>query len=173
MTDNLLTTQETEQSEHYHKGITIDDIVHCIEIEGLTQAQTAIKLGCGRSNITEHLQRHNITPGYLKNYKKYRADILALTQHKLLSAINTDDLTKASLSQKVVAYGVLYDKERLERGQSTENIAYADMVKVNDQIDKDLASMRKKLGIDTPENETDTPPCVRVEDDKAQDVEQP
>ena len=149
----ISTSQQTDHlPEPYHKGITIDDITYCLEVEGLTITQTALRLNCDKSNITDHLKRNGIVPGYLKDYKKHRADILALTQHKLLKSISTDDLKKASLSQKVMGYGILYDKERLELGQSTENIAYAEMVKVNDQIDKDLAAMRKKLGIEPEES---------------------
>jgi len=138
--------------EAYHKGIEIDDITYLLEVEGLTITQAAKRLNCDKSNVSTHLKRNGIVPGYLKSYKQHRADVLANWQYKLLKSITTDDLKSASLSQKVIAYGVMYDKERLERGQSTENIAYADMVKVNEKIEEKLQAMREKLGIDAEES---------------------
>ena len=42
---------------------------------------------------------------------------------RLLSAISDTDIKKASLRDKVIAAGILFDKERLERGQSTSNVS--------------------------------------------------
>jgi len=102
--------------EAYHKGICIDDITHLLEVEGLTISETARRLDCDPSNISHYLKRHNITPGYLKNYKTNKADILAHWQWRILNSISPDDLKKMSTAQKMMAFGILYDKERLERG---------------------------------------------------------
>lgn len=56
-------------------------------------------------------------------FKAHRADLFAGQQVRLLSAITDKDIEKASLRDKVIAAGVLYDKERLERGQSTSNVS--------------------------------------------------
>ena len=58
-------------------------------------------------------------------YKQSRADILSEVQRKILT--NLDDATIKSLVERrgLVDFGILYDKERLERGQSTENVAIA------------------------------------------------
>ena len=165
-----LTTTRDLTSKPGPKGIPLAAIIDYIENKNLSLTETANLLGCTKSNIKQRLTNHGIIPGYLKKYKENRADILATYQGIILNSLTPNDLKRAGLSQKIMAYGVLYDKERLERGQSTENIAYADMIKVNEQIDKDLAAMRKKLGIDTPEEGVDTPPCIRVDDDKAQDI---
>jgi len=112
-------------SQPYHKNITIEEIVHLIEVEGLNITQTAKRLGCDKSNISDHLRRNNITPGYLQNFKQNRANYLALKQAEILKSISCEDIKKASLVQKTKALGTLYDKERMERGQSTMNIAHA------------------------------------------------
>jgi hypothetical protein len=44
-------------------------------------------------------------------------------QRRLLNNISQADIKKSGLRDKVVAVGILYDKERLERGQSTENVS--------------------------------------------------
>lgn len=54
----------------------------------------------------------------------HRADILANLQMKILSHVDDDRLKKAPAGSLVLAACQLYDKERLERGQSTENIDY-------------------------------------------------
>ena len=52
-----------------------------------------------------------------------RADILAHTQLRLLSELDDDRLKKAPVGSLVLAACQLYDKERLERGMSTANLA--------------------------------------------------
>ena len=59
----------------------------------------------------------------VKAYKEQRADILSAQQLRVISAITDSDIKKASLRDKVIAAATLYDKERLERGQSTGNIS--------------------------------------------------
>lgn len=74
-----------------------------------------------------------------KTYQEHRADILSNLQLKLLSNLDDDRLKKASAFQLVGAAGLLYDKERLERGQSTENIA-----QIHGDIAKIKAAMQNK-----------------------------
>ena len=176
MIDNpqISTSQQTDHlPEPYHKGITIDEVTYLLEVEGLTISQTAARLNCDKSNISHKLKQYGIVPGYLQKYNDRKAKVYSHLQERIVKSVSSEDIKKASLSQKVVALGILADKERTELGLVTEIHGYADMVKVNNQIDKDLAAMRKKMGIDTPENGADTPPSVRVIDDKAQDVGQP
>lgn len=40
-----------------------------------------------------------------------------------LQALTAEDIKKASPRDKAIIFGTLYDKERLERGQSTVNLA--------------------------------------------------
>lgn len=121
------------------KNIPIAAIIDLIENKGLTTGQAAKLLGCDRSNISQRLKVVGVQPGYLKKYKDNRADVFAAYQSIILDSITPNDLKKAGLSQKMMGFGVLYDKERLERGQSTENIAYADVVKAQEIIDRKVA----------------------------------
>lgn len=83
----------------------------------------------GKLNDVSHaavvrlFQRHNIDRQRTDDYKGNRADFLAGLQEKVLASITENDLEKASLRDKVISMGVLFDKERLERGQSTVNLA--------------------------------------------------
>ena len=69
------------------------------------------------------LKRHGIDSEALTEYKEHRADLLAGIQRTILGHMDEDRLKKASAKDLTVAYGILYDKERLERGLSTQNTA--------------------------------------------------
>lgn len=66
-------------------------------------------------------------------FQDNRADILANIQMKLLSHLDDDRLKKAPAGSLVLAACQLYDKERLERGMSTANLA---------TIHADIAALR-------------------------------
>lgn len=102
------------------KNIPIETLIDLAETKKLSHSQIGKIIGCSAPNVTQRLQRAGITT--LGNYKSNRADVIALVGKQILSSISDEDIKKASLNQKVVSYGILYDKERLERGQSTENV---------------------------------------------------
>jgi len=52
-------------------------------------------------------------------YKQDRADILAAQQVRLLNSVDDACISKARLSERMIAYAIMFDKERLERGQAT------------------------------------------------------
>lgn len=89
----------------------------------LTSREVGELVKCDHSHVVKVLARWGIEQSKNEEYKENRADILAGVGRKILATITDADIKKASLNQKVVSYGILYDKERLERGESTENIA--------------------------------------------------
>ena len=63
----------------------------------------------------------------VEDFKKTRADIFAAGQAKLLSIWLTDDRIKnMRAGEAALWFNSLYNNERLERGQSTQNISVAD-----------------------------------------------
>jgi len=98
------------------KGIPIATIIDYIENRNLSLTETAKLLDCTKSNIKQRLDHIGLKPGYLKTYKENKADILATYQYMILNSLTPDELKKASFSQKMMGYGILFDKERLERG---------------------------------------------------------
>ena len=79
--------------------------------------------GVSHVAIVNLFKRHGIERKRIEEYKSNRADFMAGLQEKVLASITASDLEKASLRDKVISAGVLFDKERLERGQSTVNLA--------------------------------------------------
>jgi len=75
-----------------------------------------------RSTVTRVLQRYGLEKRNIDDYINNRPEILAGLQDKILQSITIDDIKKAPAAQRTMMYGILYDKERLERGQSTDNI---------------------------------------------------
>ena len=88
---------------------------------GATQAQVAKSANVSRAAITQTLKRYGIERNMLESFKQNRADIMAGIQETVAASLTEDDIKKASVRDKTILFGTLYDKERLERGQSTSN----------------------------------------------------
>ena len=87
---------------------------------------------CSHVNVVTTLKRYNINHEHVKSFKEQRADIFAGLQHRLLSSVTDADIQKTPVGSRILASAQLYDKERLERGQSSENITliHADIAKI-------------------------------------------
>ena len=101
----------------------------------ISRADIAKIVNADKALVTQVLHRYGLDSEIIQNYKQYRADIIAGKQEELLSSLSTDDIKKASPYQKVGMFGILYDKERLERDLSTSNLA---------SIHADIAALRKQ-----------------------------
>ena len=88
--------------------------------------------GSDTSYTIEVLQRYGLIQQNVNDYKNHRADILSGLQHRLISSITQDEIQKSPIGTRVLAACQLYDKERLERGMSSENIQliHADIAKI-------------------------------------------
>jgi transposase len=90
-------------------------------------------VGRDASSVYRALKNYGIDTKKVNTYKKLRADILAGTQGRIIENITEEDLTKAGLRDKAIAFGVFFDKERLERNQSTANYSLASVVERADK----------------------------------------
>lgn len=102
-----------------HKKIDIVDIVD-LKKRGLSPGAAAKVLGCSKYNVQKRYKKIETEVAELGNFKELRADILAIKQKRIINAIDKNCIQKASLRDKVISFGVLYDKERLERGKGLE-----------------------------------------------------
>jgi len=103
------------------KGIPLEDILE-LRRKDLTLKQISVILGCSEANVHKRLKGFAPVQVKIDRYKRHRADLLTLTQATLHDSITPDVINEATLLQRTTALGILYDKERLERGQSTSNI---------------------------------------------------
>ena len=106
------------------KYIPSDKILELHE-KGLSDSQIAKLLGCSRPNITQRLQK--ILPERAKTHEfiRNRALTFADLQRRIVESLTDADIKRMAPDRRIWSLGVLYDKERLERGQSTENLAIA------------------------------------------------
>ena len=148
---NIEAARELTEKNDYHKGIVVEDI-YALKLSNpsLTLANAGKILNCSPSNIVDHLRRNGtswdeLSPG-LKRYKENRADILALKGHNLISNLTADKQKEMTGLQLATAYGILYDKERLERGQSTANVAYNDLTRSLADIEAEIARLEGHPG---------------------------
>jgi hypothetical protein len=117
-----------------------------------TVTEIAESVNCSKSNVSQVLARYNIEPNAVESYKNHRADVFAGIQERVIQSITDKDVNTATLSARAALLGVLYDKERLERGLSTANVALATMSE--EDIDAELAAIRQRL-----DNIIDITPC--------------
>ena len=83
----------------------------------------------------------------LQEIKTHRADVFTVMGQSFLDSLDADDIKAASLLQRVTAMGILYDKERLERGQSTANVGIADYTRRIQDIDAECNRLLASLGL--------------------------
>ena len=95
--------------------------------------------GVTPSAVSHVLSRYNINQKLLDDYKNNKTDIIEGVSMRYIDHLANAKLKDISPSQAVMVYGTLYDKVRLEKGQSSINIAYRDM------SDDDLLAEISKL----------------------------
>jgi len=83
------------------------------------QEATDVSLG----TISKVVREFELDKPLVDSYKKNRADILAHDQLVYRSHITEDKLKKASAKDLELMRCMAYDKERLERDESTENVS--------------------------------------------------
>ena len=119
-----------------------------MRLQGATYQQIADVFGVTRQAVHDRLRRLVKTdPDLLHAFKDQRADIFASLQTEILQSL---DIKKLPEQVKVTQAAILYDKERLERGQSTNNVNVhnltADISKIDDEIcrlEQQIADMKK------------------------------
>ena len=92
----------------------------------LTYTEIGQIVGCSKQRIHQRLKPFLSSIDSLDSIKANRADTLTVLTNGMVEAyLNlTEDEQKELIKRRgMVDYGILYDKERLERGESTHNIA--------------------------------------------------
>lgn len=104
------------------KNTPIKKILNQITLNpDITTAEIAENCNVSRQAIRQMLIRYGIDDKCLESFKKSRADIFAGIQETVAASLSEADIKKASVRDRTILLGTLYDKERLERGQSTSN----------------------------------------------------
>ena len=102
------------------------DLPKALELrqKGLTEQEIADLFHCTKQAVSKALKPYaDLFNGEIEVFKKNRADLFASTQRELLESFDPSDIKKMNVKDRVIALGIMYDKERLERGQSTSNLS--------------------------------------------------
>jgi hypothetical protein len=132
------------KSKYSPKGIPLSLILEYANKQ-LSSTEIATLVGCDHTNVIRRLNRAQPHVKGLQSFKDKRADIMALVQSKAIDNITDDKLKKASARDLTLITGILYDKERLERGQSTDNINVLSLSADIGEITKQKDELHKKL----------------------------
>jgi hypothetical protein len=130
-------------SNRTQKGIPIEKL-EALRAKGLSYKQIASIVGCSHVNVLMRLQSRSIDIDDVEVFKDNEGLILSQLRHRLISNITDTEIKKAPLATKMMAYGIAYDKYRLEMGLSTQNIdTHATQVNIN-QLSSELDKIRKR-----------------------------
>jgi hypothetical protein len=100
---------------------------------GLTTRQIAKLADTDHTHVVKTLQRYGVDYGAVESYQKHRADILDGVAHRIIASITDADIKNASLLQRLSAYGIVYDKMRIERGLADGSSKPLVLIQVNGQ----------------------------------------
>lgn len=109
--------------------------------DGLTPNAIAANLGRDRSTVVAALQR----PGVSEQVEVVRAELADKYEelnHRMLDSITEVDISKINAYQRVISSGVLTDKMRLLRGQSTVNSMSVLLTRHVRDLEPNLASVK-------------------------------
>jgi transposase len=114
---------------------------------GLTHDEIASFFGVSREAVTRmagrmDLVRESANPALFQ--EKMQEEML-IRMEAMLNYMSPEKMSKASLSQLIMAFGILYDKVRLQRGESTQNVAAVNIHKLEPEtlnIFRDLIAKR-------------------------------
>ena len=76
--------------------------------------------------------------------KAVEAKKLHFLNHKIIDSIDQDTIDHASLAQRSIAYGTLFDKQRLLEGKPT-NINSEFTGKADEELEKEIVELEKQL----------------------------
>lgn len=98
--------------------------------EGKTYEEISEFFGTEVQTLKNHLWGKFPEDQAIDKFKKNLPNELRKKQKIILDSITETSIASAPLKDKAMAFGILFDKTRLEEGKSTENVAhqYSDMV---------------------------------------------
>ena len=122
---------------------------------GLTLREVGKIMDCSKVSIHKAVKGLLMPKEALDEFNNSKADIIASKEAQILLNLTTEDIQKASAYQKAGMFALLYDKERLERGQSTSNVAYYDIDSSHAKIAKQRLELLNRIGYSPSDQDLD------------------
>lgn len=111
----------------------------------LTREEVGRIHGITSGRVSQLCTKYGINKDELADFKDNRADIFANLQRVITESLTVDEIKKAPAASRVLMLCQIYDKERLERGQSTENVLNVNVVKTLDERSRSLQEAMQAL----------------------------
>jgi len=112
---------------------------------GHNYSQVAELTGLTPQAISSRCRKHGIVPKKsLESYKSTRADRLAMKQNQLLDGMTQGAIDTSNIKDLAIAIDKLGHNERLERGEATEHVLYADLSNEVDDLRKQYEDIKKR-----------------------------
>lgn len=127
-----------------------DALFRDLVARGLTVTQIGREMEISPGAVRTRLTRLNLKTDHQKaveDYKSRKADILAAHQKDLLDGITPEKIEMAGIDTLIRSFGTLYDRERVERGLSTDIIDVRQGVERVSQIEELQKRVLLRLGI--------------------------
>jgi predicted transcriptional regulator len=124
-------------------------------LAGTSMADIGRTMGVTRSAIQKHLKPLTDIigdPEQLRAFQATKAEVMDGLQKAIAGRmLDKDKLQKASINNLAYAMRQVYDMGRLERDQSTQNVAVAhvDALKTMQEVDAEIAKITEELPEDT------------------------
>ena len=131
------------QQAHHGRGSAEVPIERLLKLHAdkLSYRAIAQEVGGDVANVYRRIKHHEASQEGTELYKLHRGDIFAALQERLISSLSDDEIQKMAPRDRILGVGILYDKERLERGQSTSNVdIHANIRKIAD-IDAEISRL--------------------------------
>jgi hypothetical protein len=123
------------------------EMIAALNLHNGNVSRAAKELGVTRAAIIKRKKTlpDGVIAPTIEEFRTQRADTFSRLQQILLQHITPAKLKGASLAQIGTLFGIMYDKERLERGQATEHIAHAHYEALDDKQLKALKDFSKTM----------------------------
>ena len=128
-----------------HNRVDVSQAVNLKYNHHLSYKEVGKILGVTPQAVHNRIKHLLPTPD-TKYYQDHRADILSHIQLQLLGELDADRLKKAPAGSLVLAACQLYDKERLERGQSTANADMRVLSTTLQELEAQERELKRSLG---------------------------
>ncbi len=116
-----------------------------LRAKGLSYEDIGKHFDCTRQAVQDALSRYMPPEVNVRAFVDNRAVILAGKQEMLLNGLTEAEIKKMPPYTRVTCFGILYDKERLERGQSTANIDTHLLLESMEKMDQGMTEDREAL----------------------------
>lgn len=102
--------------------ISLEEMVD-LKAKGLSLAQIGKMAGISKQAVSQRLKASGLDPEEIGQFKKDKSLILHGKQKMLLDSLTPEEIKKMGGRDKVVSFGIIYDKTRLQDDKSTVNLA--------------------------------------------------